>query len=121
MNGSVSSLASGTSSTLTSPLASPVASPHHQHYHHPSQQALTPTQGRHGRQSSVSSVDAVLELDGAGATSGDFGLSLTDADIRAFAKDRQKKDNHNMSKWRCRCVSNSVNGCREARRRHTCR
>ena len=39
-----------------------------------------------------------MDLDVAKATAADFGLSLTDADIRAFAKDRQKKDNHNMSK-----------------------
>lgn len=67
----------GSPSSLGS--TSPVTSPH-----------------RQGSSQHRNSIDAVfVDLDLSKA--GDFGLQIGDVDLRALAKDRQKKDNHNMS------------------------
>ena len=69
----------GSPSSLGS--TSPVTSPH-----------------RQGSSQHRNSIDAVfVDLDLSKA--GDFGLQIGDVDLRALAKDRQKKDNHNMSKY----------------------
>jgi len=63
---------------------SPVTSPH-----------------RQGSSQHRNSIDAVfVDLDLSKA--GDFGLQIGDVDLRALAKDRQKKDNHNMIERRRR-------------------
>lgn len=92
-------MASGPPSSLTSPMTSPTSSPchhplrHHGHHHH--------------HRGSIDSVFVDLDLSGSGTEFGAAGLAaalgsgVADVggvvDLRALAKDRQKKDNHNMS------------------------
>lgn len=81
---------------MTSPMTSPTSSPcHHPLRHH----------GHHHR-GSIDSVFVDLDLSGSGTEFGAVGLAALSAgvtdvggvvDLRALAKDRQKKDNHNMS------------------------
>ena len=79
---------SGPPSSLGSSVTSPMTSPTHCHLTGGS----NVPQQRHRN-----SIDAVfVDLDLGRAS--DFGLALGDVDLRALAKDRQKKDNHNMSK-----------------------
>lgn len=105
-----SGLTSGPPSSLTSPMTSPTSSPchhplrnhhtngHHHHHHH---------------RGSIDSVFVDLDLSGSGTEFGAasglaaaLGNGLSNdgiggvVDLRALAKDRQKKDNHNMSKSR---------------------
>ena len=109
LKGSGSGLTSGPPSSLTSPMTSPTSSPchhplrssHHGNHHH----------HHHHHRGSIDSVFVDLDLSGSGTEFGAGGLSTNlgngvaaDAiaggvvDLRALAKDRQKKDNHNMSK-----------------------
>ena len=102
LKGSGSGAASGPPSSLTSPMTSPTSSPHHHH----SLSRHNSSHHHHHR----SSMDSVfVDLDLSTGSAGDFlGSSsvLTPGsggdggivDLRALAKDRQKKDNHNMSK-----------------------
>jgi hypothetical protein len=104
---------------MTSPTSSPCHHPlrssshlsngnHHHHHHH---------------RGSIDSVFVDLDLSGSGTEfgAGGGGLSASLAgdstggvvDLRALAKDRQKKDNHNMSKHRKRtflssCMSTTI-------------
>ena len=73
---------------------SPVTSPH-----------------RQGSSQHRNSIDAVfVDLDLSKA--GDFGLQIGDVDLRALAKDRQKKDNHNMSNYIT--LFNKLGSCSQA-------
>ena len=91
---------SGPPSSLTSPMTSPTSSPHH----HPL------VRNHHHHNSHRSSLDSVfLDLESSGGDYGGMAVGLgpssaelsgggSGMDPRALAKDRQKKDNHNMSK-----------------------
>jgi hypothetical protein len=90
---------------MTSPTSSPCHHPlrsssHHGNHHH-----------HHHHRGSIDSVFVDLDLSGSGTEFGAGGLSTNlgngisadsigggVVDLRALAKDRQKKDNHNMSK-----------------------
>ena len=82
---------SGPPSSLGSPSTSPVASPHR----HLAPGSAASQQQHRSHRNSIDAVFVDLDL----SKAGDFGLSLGDVDIRALAKDRQKKDNHNMSEF----------------------
>ena len=109
LKGSGSGAASGPPSSLNSPMTSPTSSPHHHHHHHHSLSRHHSHPSNHHHRSSMDSV--FVDLDLSTGSAGDFlGSSsvLTPGsggdggivDLRALAKDRQKKDNHNMSKLR---------------------
>ncbi|XP_057368023.1 uncharacterized protein LOC130689024 isoform X1 [Daphnia carinata] len=106
-----SGLTSGPPSSLTSPMTSPTSSP----CHHPLRNHHTNGHHHHHHRGSIDSVFVDLDLSGSGtefgASSGlaaALGNGLSNdgiggvVDLRALAKDRQKKDNHNMIERRRR-------------------
>ncbi|XP_046449469.1 protein eyes shut-like isoform X4 [Daphnia pulex] len=112
LKGSGSGLTSGPPSSLTSPMTSPTSSP----CHHPLRSSSHLSNGNHHHhhhhRGSIDSVFVDLDLSGSGTEfgAGGGGLSASLAgdstggvvDLRALAKDRQKKDNHNMIERRRR-------------------